>query len=227
MKKFLIAVIFTAVAFCCNSCYKSVETDLGDGLTSFTVKVDKQVYLGLKDSDGNVLLKPQYNIIHYVNGIIVAAKDGYWNVFSTTGERMFGDFRIEKFSYGTGFSIFETSRGKYFYAKDGTLSGPASGFTYYPNRDLAIVESNGAYGLIKASSGEELLKPQYSQVVIAYDKNGNLGYYALKGKTYRRVVGGKERNLSSSQTNALKRDASANKTPWPEGNGFVRVSSLR
>ena len=230
MKKFMFAACIAALAFFATSCYRSVVTPLGDDLASFTKKVDQTEYVGVKNTANNVvIIDPVYEIVHYKLGYILAAKNNDFAVFDNTGVRYFENLKINEASAGKDYFIFGTTRGKYFYLPHRELCGPASSFTYYPGLFLLFAQnSDGSYGVYEPDSGDVVLEQKYKSIIYAFTDADQSAFYVSDGKTTKKIVNGLQKPLSNAGLNAMKKEATANKTPWPkDGIGVVKVKTLR
>jgi predicted small secreted protein len=232
MKKILvIAACVAALAFLATSCYQSVVTPLGDDLASFTKKVDQTTeYVGVKNTaNGVVLVEPIYEVVYYKMDYIIAAKANDYAIFERTGERVFGNLHINKVEYAKTYFLFGTTGGqKYFFLPHNELCGPASEFVYHPAALLLFAKDmSGKWGVLNPESGEVVLEPKYSDLVYAIDEKGNGAFYT-GSKTLKRISETGEKNVTKANANALFKEATDNKTPWPKtGVGVVKVKTLR
>ena len=231
MKRFLvIAACVAALALCATSCYRSVVTPLGDDLASFTKKVDQTEYVGVKNTlSGAVLVEPVYEVVAYKMDYIIAAKANDYAIFERTGERVFGNFRINKVEFAKTYFVLWTEGGqKYFFLPHHDLCGPASEYVYYPAAFLLFAKDTGGnWGAYNPETSELILEPKYSDLVYAVDENENGAFYT-GSKTLKRISDGGEKSVTKANANALFKEATENQTPWPKaGVGVVKVKKLR
>jgi len=228
MKRFFIAACVAALAFFATSCYQSTVIDLGDGLASFTKRIDESTeYVGVKNTvDKSIVVEPVYEVVHYYQGIIVAAKANNYVVYNTAGERIFENLKIREVRRAPDYLQFQTNEGKYLYFKGLDLMGPFGEVSYWPGYDLLFAtNSSGKYGLYAPHAGEQLVEHKYAQIIYAIDEAPNVAYYVSNGKVTKRLIKGKEVQTNLAQ---LKKEAAAKKTPWPkEGCGVVFVKTIR
>lgn len=234
MKKFLfLAACAVALALCATSCYRSKVEPLGDNtnLVSFTKKIDKTTeYVGVKNTLSNVvILEPVYEVVYYKMDYIIAAISNNFSIFDNTGQRVFEDLNITEAGANDVYFLFTVpSAGKYFFLPHKELCGPAAEFKYYPSAFLLFAKSaGGAYGVYNPETGAVVLEQKYPNLTYAIDEKGNTAYY-ITGKVTKKLVGGVEKTVTNANLNAMKKEAEANKTPWPkDGVGIVKVKTLR
>lgn len=231
MKRFIIfAVCVIALALMSTSCYKPVVRPLGDGLFSFTKKVNKSrdIY-GVKDSTGHVVLTPVWDRVYYHLGVIVVAKNGLFALYTPEGERIFPQMNFSEVRGQRTYFSLKTTENNYFYIPGQALCGPANDFRFFPSIKLLFAQIGENYGIYDTQTGEFSTAPNYKQIIYAYDtKNASALYVSTDGKTFKKLTDSKETPVKPAVLNLMKKEADANKTPWPkQGVGVVKLKTIR
>lgn len=231
MKNFLITACFAVFSVFATSCYHSTVSELGDNLACFTKRIDKTTeVLGVKNTLNNVvMIEPCYQSITYLFETIVAEKDGFCELYSRFGERLFPELKIKNAMPDAGFWALETDEGIYLYFLGHELCGPYASYNYYAGIGLLFYSNgNGLYGAYDPILDEELIKPNYAQIIYAVDDENNGTFYFGNKNTFKKLVNGKEIALTFRQVAEMKKEAESYKSVWPaEGCTIVRVKTLR
>lgn len=231
MKKIFYLMACVAIAFCCTSCYQSVVTPLGDGYASFTAKVDGTELLGVKVQETEtVVVEPCYEVVYYKNGVFLAAQNNKWQIFDTSGQVLCKKITISNVFAGKGHFILTSTAGQKYLFDVGTakLCGPAQAFTYYPILKVAFAQVGEKFGLYDVSTAEYLVQPEYDQVIYAKDQKGKTAYYAVQGKSVKRITADRPVTIGPKTLAAMKAEADKLKTPWPKkGCAVINLKTIR